>query len=452
MGAAGIARVADGWDLDAGADRIRRLLRATPAARGRSPGRGRGRRRRCRRDTARLLHARQAPVPDGALRRPRARAAPDGGIPRRSASRPHLASRSSPTGGRSTRRTPPASSASPPSPRRGWSPGTAAARPPRRPRAWVTYQSYYRAPDLVGPDRRDGARHPVRPGRHLPLGEEPPDAVPPVGQRRAAGGPAAPISSSCMSPRDRPRIAAHPGPALRGRADPRLLPPAVDLARFDATAERRAACRAPCAAFPRRRGPRHPRRRRHARAEEARRLSPAGRGPRPPARRSPRAALAPRRRRRRAGPVGGRGGAGAVPSGRVAFLGALEPESLPAAYLGADLFAFPGRFHVVYLQAAAAGLPVVACAGPGPDPMIAPDGALLTPPTPDAFARGGRGCWTIPPASARWGGGPPLRRDRANPRPRAPPGRGARPPRAPMSRAGRCASRRPDPFRLRVDH
>jgi glycosyltransferase involved in cell wall biosynthesis len=29
MGAAGIARVADGWDLDAGADRIHRLLRAT---------------------------------------------------------------------------------------------------------------------------------------------------------------------------------------------------------------------------------------------------------------------------------------------------------------------------------------------------------------------------------------------------------------------------------------
>ena len=77
-----------------------------------------------------------------------------------------------------------------------------------------------------------------------------------------------------------------------------------------------------------------------------------------------------------------------MPPGRVAFLGSLEPESLPAAYLGADLFAFPGRFHVVYLQAAAAALPVVACAGPGPDPMIAPDGALLTPPTPDAFATG----------------------------------------------------------------
>ena len=79
---------------------------------------------------------------------------------------------------------------------------------------------------------------------------------------------------------------------------------------------------------------------------------------------------------------------GALPSGRVAFLGALEPESLPAAYLGADLFAFPGRFHVVYLQAAAAGLPVVACTGPDPDPMVAPDGALLTAPTADAFAMG----------------------------------------------------------------
>jgi glycosyltransferase involved in cell wall biosynthesis len=77
-----------------------------------------------------------------------------------------------------------------------------------------------------------------------------------------------------------------------------------------------------------------------------------------------------------------------LPSGRVAFLGSLEPEILPTAYLGADLFAFPGRFHVVYLQAAAAGLPVVACAGPEPDPMVAPDGALLTAPTPGAFATG----------------------------------------------------------------
>jgi glycosyltransferase involved in cell wall biosynthesis len=33
MGAAGIQRIADGWDLDAGADRVHRLLRATlPAA------------------------------------------------------------------------------------------------------------------------------------------------------------------------------------------------------------------------------------------------------------------------------------------------------------------------------------------------------------------------------------------------------------------------------------
>jgi glycosyltransferase involved in cell wall biosynthesis len=77
-----------------------------------------------------------------------------------------------------------------------------------------------------------------------------------------------------------------------------------------------------------------------------------------------------------------------LPAGRVAFLGSLEPQILPTAYLGADLFAFPGRFHVVYLQAAAAGLPVVACAGPEPDPMVAPGGALLTAATPEAFATG----------------------------------------------------------------
>ncbi len=191
-----------------------------------------------------------------------------------------------------------------------------------------------------------------------------------------------------MSPRDRPRVAASRG--TRFAAERILdLPPAVDVARFDASAEQRAACRAAMAR--RFAGSDGPVILAVAAMREVKKLEPyrmladalaalhAAAPVRPwrlavvgdgPARSAVAEALS------------------VLPSGRVAFLGALEPEILPTAYFGADLFAFPGRFHVVYLQAAAAGLPVVACAGPEPDPMVAPGGALLTSPTPDAFARG----------------------------------------------------------------
>ena len=80
-----------------------------------------------------------------------------------------------------------------------------------------------------------------------------------------------------------------------------------------------------------------------------------------------------------------------LPADRVCLLGTLEPEALPPIYLGADILAFPGigdALGLVYLEAAAAGLPVVACRGPGPDFMVAPGGGLLTDPTPEAFAGG----------------------------------------------------------------
>jgi glycosyltransferase involved in cell wall biosynthesis len=79
---------------------------------------------------------------------------------------------------------------------------------------------------------------------------------------------------------------------------------------------------------------------------------------------------------------------GRLPPERVALAGALEPEALPAFYLGADLFVFPGlgdALGLVYLEAAAAGLPVVACAGPGPTTMVAPGGSVLAEPTAPAF-------------------------------------------------------------------
>jgi glycosyltransferase involved in cell wall biosynthesis len=80
-----------------------------------------------------------------------------------------------------------------------------------------------------------------------------------------------------------------------------------------------------------------------------------------------------------------------LPADRIRFLGSLEPEALPPIYLGADLLAFPGigeDYGLVYLEAAAAGLPIVACRGPGPDFSVPPGGGLLTGPIPEAFAEG----------------------------------------------------------------
>jgi len=259
--------------------------------------------------------------------------------------------------------------------------------PDQRPQAWVTYQSYYRAPDLVGPAVATALAIPyVLVDTYLSAKSRRTPFRPWVSAARLAVRRADLIF--LMSPRDRPRVAACRGPRF---AAERILdlPPAVDTARFAASAARRAACRAALAErFAGTQGPvilavaamREVKKldayrllgsaleRLHASAPgRPWRLAVVGDGPARPA---VAAAL------------------GSLPSGRVAYLGSLEPEILSAAFLGADLFAFPGRFHVVYLQAAAAGLPVVACAGAEPDPMVAPDGALLTAPTPDAFATG----------------------------------------------------------------
>jgi glycosyltransferase involved in cell wall biosynthesis len=259
--------------------------------------------------------------------------------------------------------------------------------PEQRPRVWVTYQSYYRAPDLVGPTVATALAIPyVLVDTYLSAKSRRTPFRPWVSAARLVVRRADLVF--LMSPRDRPGVAACRGPRF---AAERILdlPPAVDASRFDASTEGRAACRAVMAGrFP---GADGPVILAVAAMREVKKLEPY---------RILADALAhlhsaaPTRPWRLA--VVGDGPArpavadalASLPAGRVAFLGSLEPEILPAAYLGADLFAFPGRFHVVYLQAAAAGLPVVACAGPGPDPMVAPDGALLTAPTPGAFAAG----------------------------------------------------------------
>jgi glycosyltransferase involved in cell wall biosynthesis len=261
------------------------------------------------------------------------------------------------------------------------------ARPAVRPRAWMTYQSYYRAPDLVGPTVATALGIPyVLVDTYLSTKSRRTPFRPWVSAARVAVRRADLIF--LMSPRDRPRIALCRGPRF---ARTRLLdlPPAVDTVRFDASAEHRAACRATMAR--RFAVPDGPVILAVAAMREVKKVEPY---------QLLATALAqlyaadPGRPWRLA--VVGDGAArpavaealSILPAGRVAFLGSLEPEILPTAYLGADLFAFPGRFHVVYLQAAAAALPVIACAGPEPDPMVAPGGALLTAATPEAFASG----------------------------------------------------------------
>ena len=270
----------------------------------------------------------------------------------------------------------------------------------RRPRFWMTYQNYYRSPDLLGPPVATALCIPyllVNPAVSTASRRTP--FRPWVSAARLAVRRADLIFA--MSPRDIPALARLRGPAF---ADERLLllPPAVDIAPFEAPSAMRAACRAElgryvpgadgplclcvammrlvakldsyqllAAAF--------------ARLGRPWRLLVVGDGP---ARPQVEAALA------------------ALPADRVRFLGSLEPQALPPIYLGADLLAFPGigeEYGLVYLEAAAAGLPSVACRGPGPDFMVPPGGGLLTDPTPEAFAEGLRRLLDNPEERLRMG-------------------------------------------------
>ena len=260
----------------------------------------------------------------------------------------------------------------------------------RRPRSWITYQNYHRCPDLLGPA--------VATALDIPY-----ILVNPAVSSASRGTPFRPWVSAArlavrradlifaMSPRDVPRLAL-----LRGArfAAERLLllPPAVDVTRFDADSSVRSAYRSElrryfaasdgplclcvammrqvdkldsynllAAAFSQL----------HAeRPDRPWRLLVVGDGP---ARPQVEAALGP------------------LPGDRVCLLGFLESDALVPIYLGVDLFAFPGigeEYGLVYQEAAAAGLPIVACQGPGPNFMVPPGGGLLTDPIPDAFAEG----------------------------------------------------------------
>jgi len=73
----------------------------------------------------------------------------------------------------------------------------------------------------------------------------------------------------------------------------------------------------------------------------------------------------------------------AAPRGSIIVSGAVDDAALGAAYGSADLFVLPSRYEgygIVYAEALARGLPIVACdAGPVPD-LVGRDAALLVQP------------------------------------------------------------------------
>jgi glycosyltransferase involved in cell wall biosynthesis len=257
-------------------------------------------------------------------------------------------------------------------------------RPPAaRPRLWMTYQNYYRCPDLLGPA--------VATALAIPYVLV--DTAVSTRSRRTpfrAWASAARLAARradlifAMHPRDLPRLAALRGPGFAARHLV-YLPAAVDLAPYatgNGALERQRAALAGqlgagdgpillCVAMMRAADKLDSYRllgEALARVPGPWRLVVAGDGP---ARSDVEAALAP------------------LPAGRVTLLGAVPPERLPEIYLGADLFAFPGigdALGLVYLEAGAAGLPIVACQGPGLTAMVTPEGSVLTPPTPAAYA------------------------------------------------------------------
>jgi glycosyltransferase involved in cell wall biosynthesis len=68
---------------------------------------------------------------------------------------------------------------------------------------------------------------------------------------------------------------------------------------------------------------------------------------------------------------------------QVRLTGALEDAALEEAWRGADVFCLPSRhegYGMVFAEAMAAGLPVVACAIPATQALVPPDAGVLTPP------------------------------------------------------------------------
>ena len=240
------------------------------------------------------------------------------------------------------------------------------ARHPERFDLWFTYHCYYRKPDWLGPivTQALGVPYALVEASHAPRRAQGPTRL---GHRAVERALAAADLVLTVNPRDVAGVKAR----LRPGAHQVWLPPFIDTRPFD---------RAPRAAndpplllsvgMMRTR-------------DKLELLSRARRSARPPEGQ----ALARAARRRRAGPRRGRGDDGAAQrkegGERVRFAGAVPHAELPATYASADLYLWPAineAYGMAFLEAQAAGLPVVA-GRTGGVPAVVADGVtgVLTP-------------------------------------------------------------------------
>jgi glycosyltransferase involved in cell wall biosynthesis len=234
----------------------------------------------------------------------------------------------------------------------------------RRPQVWFTYHVYHKAPDHLGPA--------VGAALGIPYVVAEPSVAPKRREGNWAPGYAAALAAIaradaalCLTAVDAEGVR----PALKRGARLAMLPPFLDGAAFRrAAADRARHRRALDAKLPgdaprllavamMRPGDKLDSYRLLARAlakiaDRPWRLVVAGDGA---ARAEVKAAFAPL-------------------SGRVLYLGALEPARLPAVYAACDLYVWPGvreAYGMAILEAQAAGLPVVAGRGTGVGDVVA---------------------------------------------------------------------------------
>lgn len=238
------------------------------------------------------------------------------------------------------------------------------------PAAWLTYMNYYKAPDHLGPavSAALGVPYVIVEASHAPKREAGKFAAPHAAARRALEAADAVVSMTAHDARELARIVA-PGALHR-------LAPFIDTAPFaaaTASASRTPVILSVAMLRPGKKLANFP-----LIADALARLADlewhylvAGDGP---------------------GRAEAERAFANFPRSRITFAGAFPRESMPRLYDRADLYLWPGLregYGLAYLEAQAAGVPVVACDTAGVPAVVDKGrGGLLVPPgDPDALAQ-----------------------------------------------------------------